>query len=106
MQKKKFITLFTVSIVAVLLSVTTLILYFFPFINRLTANEIYKQCLQNVVEIKAETANVGQSFGTREVISRDGRIITNTHVVTYSICFSFEGEYRTAQLEKYDTNLD
>lgn len=118
MQKKKFITLFTVSIIAVLFSVTALILYFFPFVNGLTANEIYKQSLNNVVEVKAATEGIGESFGTGEIISKDGKIITNAHVVTYSnldtttefttysIRFSFEEKYKTVQLEKYDTNLD
>lgn len=118
MQKKKYITLFTISIVAAVLSIITIILYFFPFTNGLKTNEIYKQSLQNVVEVKAETANVGQSFGTGEIISKDGKIVTNAHVVTYSnanattqfdtytIRFSFEEQYRPVELEKYDSNLD
>lgn len=118
MPKKKYITLCTISIVALLLSAVAIILYFFPFTNELKANAIYKQSLQNVVEVKAETSNVGQSFGTGEIISKDGKIITNAHVVTYSnlgvdtpfttftIRFSFEEEYRPVELEKYDSNLD
>lgn len=84
----------------------------------LTANDVYKQCLDNVIEIKATSKNIGESIGTGEIISADGKVITNAHVVTYThlgiineyesyyIRFSFEKDYRVATLEKYDSELD
>ena len=84
----------------------------------LTANQIYNQCIYNVVEVKAKSENVGESFGTGEIISSDGKVVTNAHVVTYTrsgtvnefekyfIRFSFEDDYREVTLEKYNSELD
>ncbi len=101
-----------------LLSVTSVGLHFFPYNKTPTAKEIYNECLYNVVEVKAESDQIGQSFGTGEIISADGKIVTNAHVVTYIrlsavhefenyyIRFSFEDDYRAVTLEKYDSDLD
>ncbi|MCM1438613.1 MAG: serine protease [Roseburia sp.] len=83
-----------------------------------SATDIYNQCIYNVVEVKAVSENVGESFGTAEIISKDGRLVTNAHVVTYTrlnvvtefenyyIRFSFEDEYREVTLEKFDSERD
>ncbi len=104
--------------VCLLLSVVSVVLHFFPYSGKPTANEVYNNCLYNVVEVKAESEQIGESFGTGEIISADGKIVTNAHVVTYTrlsavhefenyyIRFSFEDDYRTATLEKYDSDLD
>lgn len=86
--------------------------------NLPSAERIYSSCLDNVVEIKAYSTDVGESFGTAEIISADGTLVTNAHVVTYTrlgvtntfenyeIRFSSENEYRTVNLVKYDGGLD
>lgn len=83
-----------------------------------SATDIYNESIYNVVEVKATTESVGESFGTGEVISTDGHIITNAHVITYTksgektafdnyyIRFAFEDNYRAVTLEKYDSDLD
>lgn len=83
-----------------------------------TATDIYNQCLYNVVEVKAVSENVGESFGTAEIIDRDGTLVTNAHVVTYTrlnvvhtfesyyIRFSCEDDYREVTLEKFDSEKD
>ncbi|MDE7083862.1 MAG: S1C family serine protease [Clostridia bacterium] len=86
--------------------------------KQISATEIYNQCLYNVVEVKAVSENVGESFGTAEIISKDGKLITYAHVVTYTrlnvvntfdsyyIRFSYEDEYREVTLEKFDSEKD
>lgn len=104
--------------VCLLLSITSVVLHFFPYAEKPTATKVYNDCLYNVVEVKAESEQIGQSFGTGELISSDGKIATNAHVVTYTrlsavyefenyyIRFSFEDDYRAVTLEKYDSDLD
>ncbi|MDE6373377.1 MAG: serine protease [Clostridia bacterium] len=84
----------------------------------MTAEDVYEECLYNVVEVKAVSESVGESFGTAVLISLEGRFVTNAHVVTYSrlnlvnefenysVRFSYEEEYRAVTLEKYDTEKD
>ena len=86
--------------------------------SSLSASDIYSRCIANVVEVKAVSENVGESFGTAEILDRDGTLVTNAHVVTYTrlnavhtfdkyyIRFSDEEEYREVTLEKYDTEMD
>lgn len=112
-MKKKSIYILLSAIIAVC-SVGILL------ISRLekTPEQIYSDNLQSIVEIKATTDGVGESYGTAEFINKDGTLVSNAHVVTYkktgvtytcdniSIRFSFENEYRTVTLQKYDTDLD
>lgn len=88
------------------------------FIPAPKASKIYQNNLQSIVEVKASSETVGESFGTAEFIDKDGTLITNAHVATYtqlgtvnvfeeySIRFAAEEEYRKAELVKYDTALD
>ena len=84
----------------------------------ITAKEIFNNNIHSVVEVKAYTEDVGESFGTAEFIADDGTLVTNAHVVTYknlgediqfdniSIRFCFEDDYRDVTLIKYNTDLD
>lgn len=86
--------------------------------KNLTAEQIYSNALKSVVEVKATTENVGESFGSAVFVSKEGKLVTNAHVVTYkqlgetnvfeniSIRFAFENDYRSVSLEKYDSDLD
>lgn len=116
-NKKRFIIL-TLIIISLAISIVSIMLYFIPSKKTLSATEIYEQSLYSVVEVKARSENVGESFGTGEIISSDCKIITNAHVVTYTrlsmvnefekyfIRFAFEEEYRIVKLLKYDSELD
>ena len=118
MEKKKLFLFWIAILVSLILSCFTLLIQFVPLKKAITANDVYNQCLYNVVEVKAESENVGESFGTGEIISSDGKIVTNAHVVTYNrlgtsnefekyfIRFTFEDEYREVTLEKYNTEID
>lgn len=116
--KKIACSAIALAVLAVSVSIVSLVFHFVPLRKKPTAAEIYSQSLYNVVEVKAESDDVGESFGTGEIVSSDGRIVTNAHVVTYSrlgsvneferyyIRFAFEDEYRAVKLEKYDTEAD
>lgn len=83
-----------------------------------TPEQIFSETSKSIVEIKAYSEGVGESFGTAEFVKADGTLITNAHVITYkklgviypfdniSIRFSFENEYRTVTIQKFDTDLD
>ncbi|MDE6398669.1 MAG: serine protease, partial [Clostridiales bacterium] len=71
-----------------------------------------------VVECKAATESVGESFGTAVLVDDAGTFVTNAHVVTYKrlgetypfdtffVRFSTEDEYRAAELVKYSVEKD
>lgn len=118
MEKKRFISIWTGIVISFLLSLGAIIFCVIKFNSNATAGNVYTQCLNNVVEVKAVSESVGESFGTGIILSSDGTLATNAHVVTYTrlgatnefdnyyIRFSFEDEYRVVSLEKYDTALD
>lgn len=93
-----------------------ILFYFFAF--KIGANKVYKDSIQSIVEVKAVKEDIGESFGTGEIIESDGTIITNAHVVTYTklgianefdnyyIRFASEEDYREVSLIKYDSDLD
>ncbi len=95
-----------------------LALIFVLIIQEPDAEEIYKNNLQSVVELKASSEYVGDSYGTAVFIDKEGTLVTNAHVVTYkkldityefdnlSIRLATEGNYREVELVKFDENLD
>lgn len=95
-----------------------LALIFVLIIQEPDAEEIYKNNLQSVVELKASSEYVGDSYGTAVFIDKEGTLVTNAHVVTYkkldityefdnlSIRLAAEGNYREVELVKFDENLD
>ena len=88
------------------------------FMQGKTAEEVFNNSLQSIVEIKADTADIGESFGTAVFVKNDGTLITNAHVITYKdggetysfeniqIRFSFEETYRKVTLVKYNLEND
>ena len=117
-MKNKNIAFVCCVLLSVALSVLSICLHFISFDNEKDATSIFNECLYNIVEVKAKTDGIGESFGTGEILSSNGRIITNSHVVTYTrlgvvnefekyyIRFAYEDEYREVRLEKYNTELD
>ena len=103
----------------IVLNVTLIsVILFYLFVFRIDANKVYNDSIQSIVEVKAVKEDIGESFGTGEIIKSDGTIITNAHVVTYTrlsianefdnyyIRFANEEDYREVYLIKYDNDLD
>jgi len=84
----------------------------------ITAKEIFKDNIKSVVEVKAYSEDVGESFGTAEFVDDNGTLVTNAHVVTYTkleetyefesyfIRFASDENYIIVDLVKYDIDLD
>ena len=80
--------------------------------------EIFSKSVYSVVEVKAHSEDTGESFGSGVFVKSDGTLVTNSHVVTYrqmgeprvfdniEIRFSFENDYRSVTLIKYEEDLD
>lgn len=75
-----------------------------------TSEEVFSICKDSVVEITTfDKKNKGLSLGTGFVISKDGLIITNYHVIknAYSIIADLNGtKYEVETIEKYDKQID
>lgn len=118
MKNKRNIIFLIAIVISITLSIISISLHIIPKAAPVTATRIYNQSLYGIVEVKAESENVGESFGTGEIISDSGKIVTNAHVVTYTrfgtaiefekyfVRFAFEEVYREVKLLKYDSELD
>ncbi len=118
MKKGAFVLLWISMGVSLALSIVAILMPYMSRDNAKTATDMHYECIENVVEIRASSEEVGESFGTAEIISSDGTMITNAHVVTYmrlgavntfeeySFRFSNEDDYRGAELIKYDRDKD
>lgn len=111
-----FLTLISVLTIGLLTACIFYSLFFKE--KKPTAKEIYANNIYSIVEVKAYSEDVGESFGTAEFIDDDGRLVTNAHVVTYTyltivnpfekfyIRFAMDEEYIEVSLIKYNTELD
>ena len=90
----------------------------FLFDKKINTDEIVKL---SVVEVKAVTfdeEDTYESFGSAVFVKDDGTLVTNAHVVTFTLSqeivafenifirLSTENDYRTVSLEKYDLEKD
>ena len=117
MKKKIFLILANLSIILIVM-VNLGFNIFFLATKPLSASGIFNDCKFSIVELRAESESVGISYGTAEIISNDGTMITNAHIVTYtqlgeifsfekfSVRFVDEENFREVELIKYNTDLD
>lgn len=117
-MKNKFLPIFTIMITIIVTMISLGFNIFFLATKPQTASGIFNACKFSIVELKAESENVGISYGSAVIISDDGTMITNAHNITYSqlgqsynfdnisIRFFDEENYRSANIIKYDLNLD
>lgn len=82
MKKKVSITLYLILITLCLLSLGFNI--YFLATKPKGDSGIFCTCKVSCLEVKAETEGVGESYGSAEILSKDGTIVTNAHVVTYT----------------------
>ena len=105
------------SLISIILSSLTFVISVFLLIFNIVhedATDIFKDTYESIVEIKVtEGEDIG--YGSGVIISDDGKIITNAHVISYDennlfdkveIRLSYEEEYRSVSVIKYDTNKD
>ena len=116
MKKRVVVSLFTFTIIAFLLSLGFNI--YFLATKPESPSGIFNSVKSSVIEIKAESENIGISYGSAVIIAEDGTIVTNAHVVTYkhlgesylfeniSVRFVDEENYRSVSVVKYDIDLD
>lgn len=114
---KSQICLLCVIAVVFISTIFSFVLFLFPSIKS-DAKSVYKNSIKSVVEIKAETTEVGESFGTAVFVDDAGTLITNAHVVTYkesgvlktfdniAIRFADEVDYHEVTLKKFNSNKD
>lgn len=84
----------------------------------LSAGGVFSLTKDSVVEVKAEKEGVGVSYGSGVIVSDDGLLVTNAHVVTYkelgesnsfekvSVRLIDEQDFREVTVVKYDLDLD
>lgn len=58
--------------------------HYYIFLTPPAGNEIFDDNLSSIVEVKCITENVGESYGSAEITTKEGQLITNAHVVTYT----------------------
>lgn len=117
-MKKKIVLTIIILVTMIVTMVSLGFNIFFLATKPKSASGIFNTCKLSIVELKAESENVGISYGTAVVISDDGTMVTNAHNITYSklgenytfseisIRFIDESDYRNASIVKYDTDLD
>ena len=106
-----------ISIFSILILVGIIVYIIIDKTSSKTAREIYKDNIETIVEVKAFNDD-GISYGTGVIYDKTGLIITNAHIVVYTvndvdtifkeiqIRFQNDEEYKTTKLIKYDLILD
>lgn len=116
-SRKKLIiaslSLSSILFIVFIITIAVTLSYLNTYVKRL-----YDRSLKSVVELKAYTKDVGESFGSAVFLKKDGTLVTNAHVVTYSklgeqkpfdeisIRFANSDDYIPVSLVKYDTSKD
>lgn len=117
-MKKKYILIILFVFISII-SITSFGLnVYFLATKPLSVSGIFIFTKDSILEIKAETEDVGISYGTAIIVSDDGTLVTNAHVITYkklgvsytfdniSVRFVDEEDFHEVEIIKYDLDLD
>lgn len=114
-NKKRNFIMFTIYNLIILGLIIFIIAEHFFYLNK---NKIFNKTIDSIVEVKASSDDVGESFGTGIIYNSEGLIITNAHVISYTrlgetntfdsyeIRFTTKEKYQSVSLLKYDIELD
>jgi len=84
----------------------------------MSTNDIFNSTMKSILEVKAHTDQVGTSFGTAVILKEDGVLVTNYHVVSYTMVsqhhlhdniyvrLATEETYLAVTIISYDENND
>jgi len=97
---------------------SVIIVCYFLLWKKPSSAEVFSNSQTSVVELKSKTGEDLISYGTAVFIDNEGTLVSNAHMVRYKnsgvykefesfqIRFSFETDYRTILLLKYDFKQD
>ena len=116
--REKKLIIISLSLFCILLLAFIIAIGVTVYHSKTYVKKLYDKSLQSVVEVKAYTKDVGESFGSAVLMKSDGTLVTNAHVVTYSklgetkafdeisIRFANSDKYISVNLVKYDALKD
>ena len=115
--REKKLIIISLSLSCILLLVFIIAIGVTVYHSKTYVKKLYDKYLQSVVEVKAYTKDVGESFGSAVLMKSDGTLVTNAHVVTYSklgeikafdensIRFANSDEYLSVSLVKSKSHI-